>query len=79
MNKEKETFVGEVIWMDPKRGFGFISWEKNGIKQKDQFVHFSDIVCDGFKVLYKGQKVQFSLGVNNHGDPKATEVIVLKQ
>jgi len=75
----KESFIGDVIWFDPKRGFGFLSWQKNGVAQKDMFVHFSDIASEGFKTLYKGQKVSFGLGVNNHNVPKATEVIVLKQ
>lgn len=70
--------LGDVIWFDPKRGFGFIEWEKNGEKQKDLFVHFSDIECEGFKTLYKGQKVSFGLGVNKHGDPKAVDVVILK-
>jgi CspA family cold shock protein len=69
--------IGEVLWFDPKRGYGFIGWEKNKVKQKDLFVHFSDISCEGFKTLHKGQKVSFGLGVNNHGDPKATEVTIL--
>ena len=73
-----EKFVGVVIWFDPKRGFGFISWEKDGEKQKDLFVHFSDISCEGFKTLYKDQKVSFGLGANVRGDPKATTVEVLK-
>lgn len=54
MNK---VFYGEVVWFDIKRGFGFIVWEKDQVVQKDIFVHFSDIACDGFKALYKGQKV----------------------
>jgi CspA family cold shock protein len=70
--------LGEVIWFDPKRGFGFIEWEQNGTKQKDLFVHFSDVECEGFKTLYKGQKVSFGLGTNKNGDPKAIEVVVLK-
>lgn len=73
-----EKFVGTVAWFDPKRGFGFIEWEKDGVKQKDLFVHFSDISCEGFKTLYKAQKVSFGLGVNVRGNPKATVVEVLK-
>lgn len=73
-----QKFSGEVIWFDPKKGYGFISWDKEGVKQKDLFVHFSDIVCEGFKTLQKTQKVSFGLGVNRHGDPKATEVTVVK-
>lgn len=71
-------FIGEVLWFDPTRGFGFIGWEKDGVQQKDMFVHFSDVVCEGFKTLYKHQKVSFSLGTNNRGQPKATDVVVLK-
>ena len=70
--------LGDVVWFDPKRGFGFIEWEQEGEKQKDLFVHFSDVDCEGFKTLYKGQKVSFGLGVNKHGDPKAIEVEILK-
>lgn len=75
---EDEKFYGEVLWFDPKRGFGFLGWEKDGIKQKDMFVHFSDVTCEGFKTLYKHQKVSFGLGVNKHGDPKATGVEIMK-
>ena len=75
---ENEKFVGTVLWFDPKRGIGFIEWEKDGVKQKDMFVHFSDINCEGFKTLYKAQKVSFGLGVNVRGEPKATQVEILK-
>lgn len=75
---DNKVYYGEVIWFDNKKGFGFLTWEKDGIKQKDLFVHFSDIVCDGFKTIVKEQKVSFGLGVNKHGDPKATQVTVLR-
>lgn len=71
-------FTGEVLWFDAKRGYGFIGWTKDGVQQKDLFVHFSDILCDGFKTLYKKQQVSFGLGTNKHGAPKAIEVEVLK-
>lgn len=75
---DNEKYDGEVVWFDNKQGYGFISWEKDGVKQKDMFVHYSDIVCNGFKTLLKEQKVSFGLGTNKHGSPKATEVTVLK-
>lgn len=75
---EQETFYGEVIFFDPKRGYGFISWKKDEVQQKDIFIHFSDIICEGYKTLYKGQKVSFGLGLNKMGLPKATEVQILK-
>jgi CspA family cold shock protein len=71
-------FIGEVCWFNARKGYGFILWMKDGIKQKDLFVHFSDINCEGFKTLYKGQKVSFGIGTNKKGDPKAINVIVLK-
>ena len=71
-------FIGEVLWFDPKRGYGFIGWEKDGVKQKDLFVHFSDVICEGIKTLHKEQKVSFGLGVNVRGVPKAVEVTVLR-
>ena len=77
-NSADEKFVGTVIWFDPKKGIGFLSWEKDGVKQKDMFVHFSDIVCEGFKTILKDQKVSFGIGVNRDGRPKALEVTVLK-
>jgi cold shock CspA family protein len=74
----QEKFYGEVIFFDPKRGYGFILWTKEDVQQKDLFVHFSDIVCEGYKTLYKGQKVSFGLGTNKNGIPKAVDVVILK-
>lgn len=78
MTDTQDKFSGVVAWFDPKRGYGFIEWDKDGAKQKDMFVHFSDVSCEGFKTLYKGQKVAFTTGINKHGTPKAIEVEVLK-
>lgn len=76
---EDNKFIGEVLWFDPKRGYGFIGWSKeDGVQQKDLFVHFSDVSCEGFKTLYKHQKVSFGLGTNKRGDPKAVDVTILK-
>lgn len=68
----KEVLSGEVCWFS--NGFGFISYEINSVKQKDMFVHFSDIAMDGFKNLAKGQKVTFEIGLNNRNQPKAINV-----
>jgi CspA family cold shock protein len=78
MSDDKVVYYGEVIFFDPKKGYGFISWEIDGIKQKDCFLHFSDIACEGFKTVYKQQRVSFSLGTNVRGDPKAINVTILK-
>lgn len=73
-----EVYYGEVIFFDSKKGYGFISWDKDGVKQTDMFLHYSGISCEGFKTVFKGQKVSFQLGVNNFGKPKAINVIVLR-
>lgn len=74
---DKEIFNGEVVWFHIERGYGFIAWEKGGVKQKDMFCHFSDIDIKGFKLLKGGQKVSFSIGANNDGVPKAINVKVI--
>lgn len=70
-----DRYKGEVVWFDNKSGYGFIS--RPG--EKDIFVHFSDISCEGFKTIKKGQFVSFTIGENNKGMPKATDVIVLSK
>lgn len=76
MSNEEQIYYGEVSWF--ARGYGFLRWEIEGVLQKDMFVHFSDIVCEGFKTLYKGRKVSFCIGTNRNGDPKAVNVTVLR-
>ena len=78
MSEDKKIYYGEVIWFCAKKGFGFLAWEKDSVKQKDLFAHFSDVSCEGFKTLYKAQKVSFGLGVNKRGDPKAISIEILK-
>jgi cold shock protein len=78
MGEDKTVQYGEIIWFSAPRGIGFLRWEKEGVKQKDMFIHYSDIVCSGFKTLFKQRKVSFQIGTNNHGDPKAINVTVLK-
>ena len=70
-----EVYNGEVIWFS--NGFGFLSWEKDGVKQTDMFTHYSDLNMAGFKLLKAGQKVSFSIGQNNAGKPKAIDVTVI--
>jgi len=73
----EEVYTGEVVWFHIERGYGFISWEKEGVKQDDMFCHFSDINLEGFKLLKGGQKVSFSVGANNDGLPKAVHVEII--
>ncbi len=71
-------YNGTVIWFSSLKGFGFIEWSIGDQKQKDLFVHFSDISVEGFKTLTKGQKVVFKLGTNKREQPKAVEVAPVK-
>lgn len=70
---QEEKYIGTVVWFNATLGYGFISRGDD----KDLFVHWSDITTEGFKTLKKGQEVAFSIGLNNHKQPKATDVIVV--
>ncbi|MCF8241694.1 MAG: cold-shock protein [Melioribacteraceae bacterium] len=64
-----ERVTGTVKWFNASKGYGFI--ERSG--GDDVFVHFSEIVDDGYKSLKEGQEVEFTLGEGEKG-PQAQEV-----
>lgn len=64
---------GTVKWFSNEKGYGFISPD-NGAK--DLFVHYSEIVADGFRTLNKGDRVQYQLGEGPKG-PNAQKVEVV--
>jgi cold shock protein len=72
-----KVYTGKVVWFNSRTGIGFLQWEMEGVQQKDMFVHFSDIACEGFKTLLKDQKVSFNIGTNNRGQPKAINIKVI--
>jgi CspA family cold shock protein len=49
--------VGRVKWFNEQKGFGFISRDDGD----DVFVHFSEILSDGFKTLAENQEVSFDI------------------
>lgn len=60
---------GEVTWFNEQKGFGFIA----GDDGKDIFVHYTEIVRDGFQTLEAGERVSYILADENTG-PKALDV-----
>lgn len=65
--------TGTVKWFDNKKGYGFIAQEGG----EDVFVHYSNIVGDGFKTLEEGTPVTFDVITGDKG-LKAQNVRVLQ-
>lgn len=76
--EDNKIYSGKIIWFSSSKGIGFIQYEIDGVKQKDMFVHYSDINCVGFKTLRKDDNVSFKIGKNKHDVDKAIEVTVIK-
>lgn len=72
--KTKETkrmkMTGTVKWFDSKKGYGFIE-KDNGT---DVFMHYSNIIMEGFRYLEPGDIVEYSAEVNEKGT-YAVEVV----
>jgi len=49
--------TGTVKWFNADKGFGFISREGG----EDVFVHFKEIIGEGYKTLNEGDKVGFEV------------------
>ncbi len=66
------THKGVVGWFNEQKGFGFIEDESG----KDIYVHYSEIIRDGFKTLEVGEKVVFEV-VDEDSGPKAVSVRII--
>ena len=60
---------GTVKWFNEAKGFGFIE-QDNG---PDVFVHFSQILSNGFKTLNEGDHVSFDV-TNGQKGPQSSNV-----
>lgn len=72
---KNERMSGTVKWFDVRKGYGFIS-DEDGV---DCYVHFSNIIMEGFKKLHTGQKVTFITDEDEHGRATAKEVTVVEE
>ena len=54
---------GTVKWFSNQKGYGFIE-----TKDRDVFVHYSEIKDEGYKTLKKGDKVEFDIATTDKGD-----------
>ena len=54
---------GVVKWFDKRKGWGFITQESG----EDIFVHYSQLLGEGFRTLVKGDQVTFDVGQTEKG------------
>jgi CspA family cold shock protein len=65
--------TGTVKFFNSDKGFGFIT-PTNG--EKDVFVHYSNVVGEGYKTLEEGQQVEYDVAEGRKG-PEAQNVRAL--
>jgi CspA family cold shock protein len=61
---------GTVKWFNAAKGYGFISREDGD----DLFVHFREILADGFRTLDEGDHVTFDVTEGQNGKMQASNV-----
>ena len=57
LNKGGIKMESKVKWFNNEKGYGFIEYKEN----EDIFVHYSQILQDGYKSLNQGDNVYFEL------------------
>lgn len=54
---------GRVKWFDNRKGYGFIQQDTG----EDVFVHYRNIIGEGFKTLEDGDVVEFEIAQGDKG------------
>lgn len=75
MSAQRET--GPVKWFDKAKGYGFIT-RRSETGEEDVFVHYNAIQGDGFRLLYEGQIVEYTVQQGPKG-LQAENVIILSE
>ncbi len=70
MSKATVKCKGTVKWFDPKKGYGFLL-DSEG---KDVFVHYTDIIMEGFRYFNEGDIVNYHIVVGKDGRERAINV-----
>lgn len=68
--------IGEVLWYDEARGFGFI---RPDFGPRDVFVHVSALRETGLEALLAGRRVEFELTQSGDGRLAAHGIRALPQ
>ena len=65
---------GRVKWFSDEKGYGFIESEGGG---EVVFVHYTEIVGEGFRSLEEGSVVEFEVVDGRRGKKQASRVEVV--
>jgi CspA family cold shock protein len=65
---------GRVKWFSDEKGYGFIESEGGG---EEVFVHYTEIVGEGFRSLEEGSVVEFEVVDGRRGKKQASRVEVV--
>ena len=73
------TEIGQVIWFDRKKGFGFVKVvdPASSYFEKELFIHYTSIQCENsFKILYPGETVSMDVEKNTEQGSGQKEFLV---